>query len=217
MPIPIGLAKLERCPPATVHCPANASVSGANSSTRLLPTVSETSSPPLGSSARPRGACQRAEPARRGADRAQEAPFRAVYLDAVVGRVGHVVVARRVARHRPRESQLPRFRAVAAPRAEEAQFGVELDDAVAEVVGDVHVARRVERDAVGEAELPRTRALRARRALVGAVRVEFLDPVVVVVGDEHLARVRRHAARVARTARAPSPSCPIPCLRRLPG
>ena len=54
MPMPDGLAKLELWPPAAVHCPAKASVTGANSSTRR-PTVSETSSPPAGSAASPRG------------------------------------------------------------------------------------------------------------------------------------------------------------------
>ena len=51
---------------------------------------------------------ERPDSARRGADRALEAPFGVVGLDAIVGRVRDVCVARRVARERARKCQLTR-------------------------------------------------------------------------------------------------------------
>ena len=175
-----------------------------------LPTVSDTSSRPVGSIARPRGAvsCPGARARRRRSCAGSRRPGRTPRCGRWRCRPRRCRPAGSLASARG-NCELAGFGAGAAPRAGERQLRGELDDAVVAVVGHVHVAGGVQRDAVGEAELPRPVALRAGFGFEGAFGVEFLDAVVVVVGDDHLAFVGGHPARVGELAGAAAVGAPL--------
>ena len=144
-------------------------------------------------------------PASGGADRAQEVAVGVEHLDAVVGGVGHVGVARGVAA-RPRGRRAARVSSPWPPQApRKASSGLSLTTRWLMSSATKTLPARVEGHAVGEAELARPAAVFAGFASQAAFGAEFLDAVVVVVGDDHLAFVGRDARGGRRTGPGPLP------------
>ena len=97
---------------------ARAPLPGANGLDAVVDGVGRPAAGRSGSTASPRGATRPCS-ARGGADRAQVGAVGVEHLHAVVGGVGDVRVARRIAGERARERELAGLRAEAAPCADE--------------------------------------------------------------------------------------------------